>query len=114
MLVNCVAESSLVISYTPSTVNRQQAFFAVQLSLCWDCAVRSCLCLQPGEEPCGVDPYVALPDRSKYVDQQTLKLQERPEVRKWTQGLSMPTSKVISNVHQIAEEGLSFNSFAES
>lgn len=27
-----------------------------------------------------MDPYVVLPDRSQYVDQQTLKLQERPEV----------------------------------
>ncbi|CAI5535647.1 unnamed protein product [Closterium sp. Naga37s-1] len=34
---------------------------------------------QPGEEPCGVDPWVVLPDRSEYVDQQTLKLQENPE-----------------------------------
>ncbi|GJP29474.1 hypothetical protein CLOM_g16744 [Closterium sp. NIES-68] len=34
---------------------------------------------QPGEEPCGIDPWVVLPDRSEYVDQQTLKLQENPE-----------------------------------
>ncbi|KAH7297734.1 hypothetical protein KP509_25G009500 [Ceratopteris richardii] len=34
---------------------------------------------QPGEEPCPVDPWVIVPDKSKYVDQQTLKLQENPE-----------------------------------
>lgn len=35
---------------------------------------------QPGEEPCPLDPFVVVPDKSKYVDQQTLKLQENPEV----------------------------------
>ncbi|KAH9296977.1 hypothetical protein KI387_028659 [Taxus chinensis] len=34
---------------------------------------------QPGEEPCPIDPWVIIPDKSKYVDQQTLKLQENPE-----------------------------------
>eukprot|EP00249_Psilotum_nudum_P028869 c38848_g1_i1 orf=883-3066(-) len=34
---------------------------------------------QPGEEPCPLDPWVIMPDKSKYVDQQTLKLQENPE-----------------------------------
>ncbi|KAG0569065.1 hypothetical protein M758_6G059100 [Ceratodon purpureus] len=34
---------------------------------------------QPGEEPCPLDPFVVVPDKSKYVDQQTLKLQENPE-----------------------------------
>ncbi|XVE97520.1 hypothetical protein REPUB_Repub03eG0026500 [Reevesia pubescens] len=34
---------------------------------------------QPGEEPCPIDPWLVVPDRSKYVDQQTLKLQENPE-----------------------------------
>lgn len=37
--------------------------------------------LQPGEEPCPIDPWIVVPDKSKYVDQQTLKLQENPEVR---------------------------------
>mmetsp|Transcript_25578 Transcript_25578/g.35306 ORF Transcript_25578/g.35306 Transcript_25578/m.35306 type:complete len:748 (+) Transcript_25578:109-2352(+) len=32
-----------------------------------------------GEEPCPLDPFTVLPDRSKYVDQQKLKLQELPE-----------------------------------
>lgn len=36
--------------------------------------------LQPGEEPCPLDPWVVVTDKSKYVDQQTLKLQENPEV----------------------------------
>ncbi|KAL6973941.1 minichromosome maintenance protein 5, partial [Sarracenia purpurea var. burkii] len=34
---------------------------------------------QPGEESCPIDPWIVVPDRSKYVDQQTLKLQENPE-----------------------------------
>ncbi|CAL0325649.1 unnamed protein product [Lupinus luteus] len=34
---------------------------------------------QPGEEPCPIDPWLVVPDKSKYVDQQTLKLQENPE-----------------------------------
>ncbi|EXB96882.1 DNA replication licensing factor mcm5-A [Morus notabilis] len=34
---------------------------------------------QAGEDPCPLDPWVVVPDRSKYVDQQTLKLQENPE-----------------------------------
>ncbi|RVW43691.1 DNA replication licensing factor MCM5 [Vitis vinifera] len=34
---------------------------------------------QPGEEPCPIDPWIVVPDKSKYVDQQTLKLQENPE-----------------------------------
>ena len=28
-----------------------------------------------GQEPCSLDPFVVLPARSKYVDQQTLKMQ---------------------------------------
>ncbi|CAA3005115.1 DNA replication licensing factor MCM5 [Olea europaea subsp. europaea] len=34
---------------------------------------------QPGEDPCPIDPWLVVPDKSKYVDQQTLKLQENPE-----------------------------------
>ncbi|KAJ8768286.1 hypothetical protein K2173_021226 [Erythroxylum novogranatense] len=34
---------------------------------------------QPGEEPCPIDPWLVVPDKSKYVDQQSLKLQENPE-----------------------------------
>ncbi|KAL1819710.1 hypothetical protein DCAR_0416014 [Daucus carota subsp. sativus] len=34
---------------------------------------------QAGEEPCPIDPWIVVPDKSKYVDQQTLKLQENPE-----------------------------------
>ncbi|KAL8037391.1 hypothetical protein ABFX02_11G036700 [Erythranthe guttata] len=34
---------------------------------------------QAGEDPCPVDPWLVVPDKSKYVDQQTLKLQENPE-----------------------------------
>ena len=28
---------------------------------------------------CGIDPYVMVPEKSKFVDQQSLKLQENPE-----------------------------------
>ncbi|CAI0542536.1 unnamed protein product [Linum tenue] len=34
---------------------------------------------QPGEEACPIDPWIIVPDKSRYVDQQTLKLQENPE-----------------------------------
>ncbi|XP_010942148.1 DNA replication licensing factor MCM5 [Elaeis guineensis] len=34
---------------------------------------------QAGEEPCPLDPWIVAPDKSKYVDLQTLKLQENPE-----------------------------------
>nr|XP_043621263.1 DNA replication licensing factor MCM5 [Erigeron canadensis] len=34
---------------------------------------------QAGETPCPIDPWLVVPDKSKYVDQQTLKLQENPE-----------------------------------
>ena len=39
-----------------------------------------CGFVQTGEEPCPIDPWIVVPDKSKYVDQQTLKLQENPEV----------------------------------
>lgn len=45
---------------------------------------------QPGEEPCPVDPWVVVPDKSKYVDQQTLKLQENPE--------DVPTGELPRNI----------------
>ncbi|XP_050214505.1 DNA replication licensing factor MCM5 [Mercurialis annua] len=34
---------------------------------------------QANEEACPIDPWMVVPDKSKYVDQQTLKLQENPE-----------------------------------
>lgn len=45
---------------------------------------------QPGEEPCPIDPWLVVPDRSKYVDQQTLKLQENPE--------DVPTGELPRNI----------------
>jgi len=33
-----------------------------------------------GEDECPLDPYTIMPDKCKYIDQQTLKLQESPEV----------------------------------
>ena len=43
-----------------------------------------------GAEPCPLDPFVVLPDKSKYVDQQTLKLQESPE--------DIPTGELPRNI----------------
>ena len=43
-----------------------------------------------GAEPCPLDPFVVLPDSSKYVDQQTLKLQESPE--------DIPTGELPRNI----------------
>ncbi|KAI4379354.1 hypothetical protein MLD38_005666 [Melastoma candidum] len=45
---------------------------------------------QPGEEPCPLDPWLIAPDRSRYVDQQTLKLQENPE--------DVPTGELPRNI----------------
>ncbi|OAY46944.1 DNA replication licensing factor MCM5 [Manihot esculenta] len=45
---------------------------------------------QPGEEPCPIDPWMVVPDKSKYVDQQTLKLQENPE--------DVPTGELPRNI----------------
>ncbi|TVU27892.1 hypothetical protein EJB05_19393 [Eragrostis curvula] len=45
---------------------------------------------QPGEEPCPLDPWIAVPDKSKYVDLQTLKMQENPE--------DVPTGELPRNV----------------
>ena len=35
---------------------------------------------QPGEAPCPIDPYTIVPEKCKYVDMQTWKLQESPEM----------------------------------
>ena len=43
-----------------------------------------------GEDPCPLDPYVILPDESKFMDNQTLKLQELPE--------SVPTGEMPRSI----------------
>lgn len=48
---------------------------------------------QPGEEPCPLDPWIAVPDKSKYVDLQTLKLQENPEVSCYSSLMQVAESK---------------------
>ncbi|XP_050272148.1 DNA replication licensing factor MCM5 [Quercus robur] len=45
---------------------------------------------QAGEEACPLDPWIIVPDKSKYVDQQTLKLQENPE--------DVPTGELPRNI----------------
>lgn len=51
---------------------------------------------QAGEEPCPLDPWIVAPDKSKYVDLQTLKLQENPEVRN-----SLPVASSCSTDHHV-------------
>ena len=36
-----------------------------------------------GGDPCGLDPFVMLPAKSKYVDQQELKMQASPSCALW-------------------------------
>jgi len=52
----------------------------------------------PGEEKCSNDPFTVLPDRSRYVDQQTLKLQEKPE--------EVPTGELPRTVLLVADRHL--------
>ncbi|QDZ18120.1 minichromosome maintenance protein 5 [Chloropicon primus] len=51
-----------------------------------------------GAEPCPLDPFVVLPDSSKYVDQQTLKLQESPE--------DIPTGELPRNILLVVDRHL--------
>lgn len=52
----------------------------------------------PNGELCPRDSYIVLPDRGDYVDQQTLKLQENPEV--------VPTGEMPRNLALIADRHL--------
>ncbi|TYI25506.1 hypothetical protein ES332_A05G054900v1 [Gossypium tomentosum] len=49
---------------------------------------------QPGEEPCPIDPWIVVPERSKNVDQQTLTLQENPEVRVFSLGETLANCEI--------------------
>jgi DNA replication licensing factor MCM5 len=51
-----------------------------------------------GTEQCPNDSYIVVPDRCAYVDQQTLKLQENPEV--------VPTGEMPRNLALIADRNL--------
>lgn len=51
-----------------------------------------------GVKNCGASPYLVLPDRSTYVDQQTLKLQERPE--------DIPTGELPRTLMMVADRAL--------
>ncbi|KAK9810367.1 hypothetical protein WJX72_009530 [[Myrmecia] bisecta] len=51
-----------------------------------------------GGDGCGMDSYIMLPHRSKYVDQQTLKLQERPE--------DVPTGELPRNMLLVVDRNL--------
>ncbi|CAD7698596.1 unnamed protein product [Ostreobium quekettii] len=52
----------------------------------------------PGAERCSMDPFVVMSNQSKFVDQQTLKLQERPE--------DVPTGEMPRNVILIVDRHL--------
>ncbi|GJZ30639.1 minichromosome maintenance complex component 5 [Tanacetum coccineum] len=57
------------------------------------CTKFDCLqLLQPGEMACLIDPWIVVLDKGKYVDQQTLKLQENPE--------DVPTGELQRNMLQ--------------
>ena len=43
-------------------------------------ALKKIFILQMGEPPCSLDPYSVVPEKSSFVDIQSLKLQELPEV----------------------------------
>ncbi|TYJ32694.1 hypothetical protein E1A91_A05G053100v1 [Gossypium mustelinum] len=53
---------------------------------------------QPGEEPCPIDPWIVVPERSKNVDQQTLTLQENPE--------DVPTGELPRNMLLLVDRHL--------
>eukprot|EP00592_Proboscia_alata_P014821 CAMPEP_0194396986 /NCGR_PEP_ID=MMETSP0174-20130528/125292_1 /TAXON_ID=216777 /ORGANISM="Proboscia alata, Strain PI-D3" /LENGTH=1062 /DNA_ID=CAMNT_0039193111 /DNA_START=51 /DNA_END=3239 /DNA_ORIENTATION=- len=55
-------------------------------------------CLGPNPAECGLMPYVMLPDESRYVDQQSWKLQECPE--------AVPTGEMPRSVVLCAERNL--------
>ena len=52
---------------------------------------------QPGED-CGPNPFVVLADKCEYMDQQTLKLQESPEV--------VPTGEMPRNIMLSVDRGV--------
>lgn len=51
-----------------------------------------------GAEPCPLDPFIVLPDSSKYIDQQILKLQESPE--------DIPTGELPRNIMLVVDRNL--------
>ena len=57
-----------------------------------------CLAASQQEQDCGPSPYAVVPDKSKYVDQQTLKLQEAPEV--------VPTGEMPRSILMAVERGI--------
>ncbi|KAL7544282.1 hypothetical protein ACHAWF_007666 [Thalassiosira exigua] len=55
-------------------------------------------CLGPNPQECGPSPYAVLPDECLFVDQQTIKLQEAPEM--------VPTGEMPRSVLATVERGL--------
>ena len=61
---------------------------------------------QPGEAPCPLDPYAILPERCKYVDMQTWKLQEAPEMVPTGE---MPRSVMLSVDRNLVDKAIPGN-----
>lgn len=58
----------------------------------------NCRIIGPNAHECGPTPYGVVPDECKFVDQQTLKLQEAPE--------SVPTGEMPRSILLAVERGL--------
>ena len=58
---------------------------------------------QPGEAPCPLDPYNIMPEHCKYVDMQTWKLQEAPEMVPTGE---MPRSVMLSLDRQLVDRAI--------
>jgi DNA replication licensing factor MCM5 len=61
---------------------------------------------QPGEAPCPVDPYSIVPEKCKYVDMQTWKLQESPEMVPTGE---MPRSVLLSIDRHLVDKAIPGN-----
>ena len=61
---------------------------------------------QPGEAPCPLDPYSIVPEKCKYVDMQTWKLQESPEMVPTGE---MPRSVMLSVDRHLVDQAIPGN-----
>ena len=61
---------------------------------------------QPGEAPCPIDPYAIMPEKCKYVDMQTWKLQESPEMVPTGE---MPRSIMLSVDRHLVDQAIPGN-----
>ena len=54
--------------------------------------------IEGGRQDCGIDPFVIIPDKCTYVDQQQLKMQEHPE--------EVPTGEMPRSIAMVADRSL--------